>query len=68
MSKYYESPTQVIINDLENGVKHFGIAFQDRIICGCCGGIYELDEVGETFELVKEVTWMNLDSMLEEVE
>lgn len=31
-------------------------------ICGCCGGIFEADERGETWDIVEMYdAWMNLD-------
>ncbi len=43
---YFEKPTQVIWID-EEGTKHAGIAYCDEIICACCGGIQEIEEVYE---------------------
>ena len=43
---YYERPTQVVFVDPENpGDWLNGIAFRDVIICSCCGGTFEIDEV-----------------------
>ena len=49
---YFDKPTQVKFIDplepmTENGAPHFcsGIAYKDKIICGCCGGIFQLDEL-----------------------
>ena len=43
---YFESPTQVVFADPENtGDWLAGIAFKDVIICSCCGGVFEIDEV-----------------------
>lgn len=46
MKTFYDAPTQVYFVD-EDGVWRGGIAYRDEIICGCCGGIYEIDEVIE---------------------
>lgn len=40
----FDVPTQVLFVD-EDGVWRGGIAYRDEIICGCCGGVYEIDEV-----------------------
>ena len=48
MKFYYDEPKQVkFLEDVGDGetVEHYGIAYQDVIICGCCGGIIEKDEV-----------------------
>ena len=42
----FDVPTQVLFVD-EDGVWRGGIAYRDEIICGCCGGVYEIDEVIE---------------------
>lgn len=46
MKRFYDVPTQVYFVD-EDGVWRGGIAYRDEIICGCCGGVYEIDEVIE---------------------
>ena len=44
--KCYERPTQVVFADPENpGDWLSGIAFQDSIICSCCGGVFEIEDV-----------------------
>ena len=42
---------------------HGGILLDNGdCICGCCGGIFEADERGETWDIVEVYdTWMNLD-------
>ena len=48
MTKYehFERPTQVQFCDHE-GVIRGGIAYGGEIICGCCGGIFTIEEVYE---------------------
>ena len=48
MTKYehFERPTQVQFCD-HDGVMRGGIAYGGEIICGCCGGIFEIAEVYE---------------------
>jgi hypothetical protein len=41
--KFFPVPTQVTFVDDENEFQG-GIAFEDKIICGCCGGIFETEE------------------------
>lgn len=43
----FEVPTQVKFYDADSGMFQGGIAYGDEIICGCCGGIFEVDEVIE---------------------
>lgn len=42
---------------------HGGILLDNGdCICGCCGGIFEADERGETWDIVEVYdAWMNLD-------
>ena len=48
---YFNSPTQVSFVDTnlepEDWMHLGGIAYQDRIICGCCGGVLELTDINE---------------------
>lgn len=60
MSEYFEVPTQVVFrfyngDCYERGV---GIAYCDEIICGCCGGIFHLDEADIVIE--KQLSWVDL--------
>ena len=44
--KFYEKPKQVVFADPENsGDWLAGIAFHDSIICSCCGGVFEIEDV-----------------------
>ena len=44
--KFYEKPKQVIFADPENpGDWLAGIAFHDSILCSCCGGVFEIEDV-----------------------
>ena len=50
MKFYYDEPKQVkFLEDVGDGetVEHYGIAYQDVIICGCCGSIVHADDVIE---------------------
>ena len=44
MKTYFEKPTQVMFVD-EEGTNQFGIAYEDYIICGCCGGVFYIEDV-----------------------
>lgn len=55
--KYFYFPTQVKFLDTfreERVFWHYGIAYHDEIICGCCGGIFNLNEFWEEFAALKE--------------
>ena len=45
---YFEHPTQVKFIDMDRGSEepHWlgGIAYKDEIICGCCGGVFDIKE------------------------
>ena len=43
----FDIPTQVLFWDDDNEHWTAGIAYGEIIICGCCGGIFELKEVNE---------------------
>ena len=43
--KYFDSPTQVMFWDEDNHMFNYGIAYRNEIICGCCGGVFEVEEI-----------------------
>lgn len=47
MKKYdhFLVPTQVKFYDYTNGRYHGGIAYRDEIICGCCGGVFNISKI-----------------------
>lgn len=58
MKNYYEQPKQVIFYDPDTDSKAFaGIAYGEEIICGECGGTFELNEV----VVLKELSWVPID-------
>lgn len=42
---YFNVPTQVKFWDHNGGHYIGGIAYRDEIICGCCGGIFNINEI-----------------------
>lgn len=55
---------QIILLDKEDAPfqKHAGIMLDNGdVVCACCGGLLEASEQGETWELVKELDWVNID-------
>ena len=48
---YFDRPTQVVFADPDNpGEWLIGIAYHDEIICACCGGVFNIDDVIEMAE------------------
>ena len=82
MKNFYEHPTQIMFLDLDNFFDEDkpkytgGIAYCGEIICGCCGGIFNIDELQESYDemlnkgdipaeckkypLIKELTWEDI--------
>ena len=56
--KFYDVPTQVKFKEsievVDDPCWLGGIAYEDYIICGCCGGIIQLEDVDE----IKELNWI----------
>ena len=44
---WFERPAQVAFYDVDNETYIGGIAYRDKIICACCGGLVDLDELFE---------------------
>lgn len=74
--KHYDEPTLVCF--LEPGVEDtikeclvVGIAYCDKIICGCCGGIFELEDLAEYAAPAigyHELKWIPFDQISEYME
>lgn len=47
---YFGTPKQVKFWDINGNHYIGGIAFCGEIICGCCGGVFDLDEFYEDFD------------------
>ena len=43
----FEEPTQVACYDVDGNHWAGGIAYGTEIICGCCGGVVDIDEIYE---------------------
>jgi hypothetical protein len=53
IKSYYNEPTMVsfLYGDEDDNIERiYGIAYNDVIICSCCGGIFLITEVIETAE------------------
>lgn len=64
MKDYFNVPTQVIFRNNCNSYWNGGIAFQDKIICLCCGGIIEIAELLANDGEIKVMPWENLSEEL----
>ena len=42
---YYKTPCQVRFYDVYDGIWRGGLAYQDKILCGCCGGILNIQDI-----------------------
>lgn len=65
---YFDVPTQVKFIDFDGCDDNWfeekgGIAYGNEIICGCCGGIIELDDLWSDWEELKD-HFPNFDSPL----
>ena len=60
-NKHYDTPTQVCFWDWDANEWLAGIAWGDNIICGCCGGVFEIAEIYENApqEIKKPVVEFN---------
>lgn len=53
IKSYYEEPTMVsfVAKDEEDNIEIiYGIAYNDVIICSCCGGVFPITELIEMAE------------------
>ena len=63
---FYAIPTQVRwgeMNDAGQIDEYFGIAYQGKIICACCGGIHFLDD--EEIYVFEELEWVDISDAIE---
>lgn len=44
---YFSVPTQTFFWDNDNNGWNVGIAYGEEIICGCCGGVFEIADIYE---------------------
>ena len=67
-NKYFDRPIQVVYWNAENECWTGGIAYHNEIICGCCGGIFMIDELydsmaGEMENPIHEYNhWCNISN------
>jgi hypothetical protein len=54
----FDAPTQVMFRIEGEEDYKGGIAFGDKIICGCCGGIVEFDDC----EIIETLPWCDISN------
>lgn len=63
---FYPTPTQVRWGEMQdNGEidEYFGIAYQDKVICACCGGVAPLND--EEVYVFEELYWEDISDAIE---
>lgn len=57
---------QIIFHDIENDKDMAGLLLQNGdCICLCCGGLFESEDLGETWYIVSELNnWISLNEVL----
>ena len=62
MPENYDAPTMVAFYEIYNKEDVlYGIAFEGKIICACCGSIFLSDEVS----IIEEYPWTNFREIFE---
>ena len=61
----FDKPTQVIFWDYDEEKWIAGIAYGSIIICGCCGSVFEIEDVNtcapdEIVNPIKTLSWVNI--------
>ena len=65
-NRYFDTPTQVCFWDYDGNHWLAGIAWNQNIICSCCGGVFEIDEIyeyapaGLVHPIIPFDTWIDL--------
>lgn len=61
MKYWYDVPTQVKVESTDDSDGwDYGIAYQGYFICGCCGEVFELDELAEDGLEIVDLPWVSL--------
>ena len=71
MTRYerFGRPVQVQFYDHDGAIRG-GIAYGDEIICGCCGGIFTIDEIYEfapadvDVPIIPYKSWVDLEDTI----
>ena len=71
MKTYFDQPTQVIFWETAQKDYVGGIAYRDEVICGCCGGVFEIADLLDNAEedgvqaIYEYKLWVDLSSEIE---
>ena len=58
---FYHKPTQLRVEDPDNKDGYlYGIGYHNIFICGCCGGVFELEELNEDGLEIIELDWVDI--------
>ena len=63
---FYPFPTQVRWGEMDDDgqlEEYFGIAYQDKVICGCCGEPIDLNE--DYVYIFEELEWVDIADAIE---
>lgn len=62
---YFSAPTQVRIENPDaNDGWSYGIGYHNVFICGCCGGVFELEELDEDGLEIIELDWVDISESI----
>lgn len=67
MKKFFDTPTQISFRLDDETMKNegrkcwFGIAYHGHIICGCCGGVFEVEECEQ---ITQYADWIDIEDAL----
>lgn len=64
--KYYKTPVQLRVEDPngEEGKYLYGIGFGKVFICGCCGNVFELEELEADGLEITELDWVDISGAI----
>lgn len=65
MNMFFTKPTQVKFSILTDDGDHIGgIAYHDKVICGCCGCVFDIEELlkDNPNAIIKLPYWVDINS------
>lgn len=60
--KMFDMPQMVAFIDKASNEILSGIGYGDKVICACCGSIFELDKV----EVIRFISWVDISETIQE--
>jgi hypothetical protein len=66
---HFEVPTQVVFYSFDDEKYIGGIAYGDEVICGCCGGTFEIAELYEFAPegieaIIEYAAWIDIEDAI----